>query len=422
MWNRAVVVLAVLSFTGLGGSAAQADPQPAGNPFPLSGCQTCRQEGAFVAGSPNGSFFTAWEGSSPTDARGALGRFFNAAGSAPARELLINLESAPVQRDVTVVPVRSRGEFIVAWSAEAAGNNDILAQRFSNRGRALGSAFRVNTDDLTAPSIPQDLAPAVAVAADGSFAVAWISFLPPRNPFVGTPPTVWARRFDATGRPLGPQVKLSTGLVDTARPDACFDTSGKLVTVWTSLDQVRPFEPSRKGVALRRLTTAGSPEGTAEQAVAAPLAEDVSTSVSCGQGSTFVVVWHSDQPPAGVESDILGLRFSRLGRPVGAPFVVNANRVGVQRTPVVSHDPTGHFVVAWESLGGADKTLRGRRFLAGGGAASAEFEVARLSNNDLRLSAPEMAHTGSGNNFVVVWQDGTRGLFGRRFTVPSSDH
>jgi hypothetical protein len=264
------------------------------------------------------------------------------------------------------------------------------------------------------------LAPAVAVAADGSFAVAWISFLPPRNPFVGTPPAVLARRFDALGRPLGTQVKLSTGLVDTARPDVCFDTAGKLVTVWTSLDQVRPFEPSRKGVSLRRLTPTG-PMGAAEQVVVAPLAEEVSPSIACGKGSTFVVVWHSDQPPAGVESDILGLRFSRLGRPLGAPFLVNVTTAGVQRTPVVSYDPSGHFVVVWESVDGAAKTIRGRRFQAGGAAVSAEFEVARLSDHDLRLSAPETAHTGPGSDFVVVWQDGTQGLLGRRFTVPPGD-
>ena len=143
-----------------------------------------------------------------------------------------------------------------------------------------------------------------------------------------------ARKLNATGVPVGTQVKISTGLVNGDRPDVCVDTAGGPVVVWTSVDGFPLFEANHKGVSLRRLTAAGAPTGTAETVVAAPTASSSQPAVSCGSGSTFVVVWHSDQPPAAERADILGLRFSRLGRPVGTVFRVNVTATREQAEPV----------------------------------------------------------------------------------------
>jgi hypothetical protein len=185
--------------------------------------------------------------------------------------------------------------------------------------------------------------------------------------------------------------------------------------VWASADGFPLFEPNHKGVSLRQLTPAGAPMGTAETVVAAPLAGSAQPAVSCGSGGTFVVVWHSDQPPAAEQADILGQRFSRLGRQVGPAFRVNTTVTSVQRNPSIAHDPKGNFVVVWQSyLGGVKTGIHGRRFGSTGNALSQEFEV--TSTTTTILTNPKVAMIGAAGNFVVVWQNGPRSIAGQRFT------
>ena len=255
----------------------------------------------------------------------------------------------------------------------------------------------------------------MAATNDGGYIVAWTNLLPAGNGFPGSTPQVLARKLNSTGAPVGTQVKISTGLVNGDRPDVCVDSLGRPVVVWTSVDGFPLFQPNHQGVSLRQLTAAGAPMGTAESVVAAPLATSAKPAVSCGGGGTFVVVWHSDQPPAAERSDILGQRYSRLGRKVGPAFPINTTTANEQRSPSIAHDPKGNFVVVWQSyLGGTKTGIHGRRFGATGNALSPEFEV--TSSTTTILGSPDVATIGTAGNFVVVWQNGPQGLRGERFT------
>jgi hypothetical protein len=245
-----------------------------------------------------------------------------------------------------------------------------------------------------------------------------MNLLPAGNNFPGSTPQVLSRKISPAGAPVGNQVKISTGLVNGDRPDVCVDTTGRPVAVWTSVDGFPLFEANHKGVSLRRLTPAGVPTGATETVVAAPTSDSVKPAVSCGAGSTFVVVWHSNQAPTIDRYDILARRFSRLGRPVGNAFVVNTATAQDQRNPSVSHDSKGNFVVVWQSYVSAQKAgIYGRRFAANGNALSPEFEVTSGLNDSTAAANPDVATVGTTGNFVVVWQrGGGQGIFGRRFT------
>ncbi|HEV2855394.1 MAG TPA: hypothetical protein VHC97_21555 [Thermoanaerobaculia bacterium] len=382
---------------------------PQGAPFRVSSCTTCRQEMPAVAGSPSGSFLVLWQGMSAKDFRGINGRLFASTGAAAAVDFLVNKDVAPDQYDAAVAR-DAQGNFIAAWSEVANGNSEIMAQRFAATGAPLGSAFKVNVD---APgSVPADLKPSVAATKDG-FVVVWLSLLPGSGNNPGTMPQVLARRFNTAGTPLGAQVQLSTGLVNDQRPDVCVDTSGRIITVWTSVDRFLPFEPSKEGISMRRLTAAGAPVAGVE-VVVPPTANELRPTVACGAGSTFVVVWHGDLPPAVEGTDILGQRYSRLGRKVGPVFRLNTVTASNQRNPSVSYDSKGNFVAVWQGYTGSKYGVFGRRFTGAGAAAGPEFEVA--SDLHLKLEDPRVAHIGTAGNFVVVWQSPARAIFGQRFT------
>jgi hypothetical protein len=372
-----------------------------------------------MAGLTTGGFLAVWEGPSSSDTQSVNGRFFTTTGAPQGDDFSLAQEVEPNKYDAAVTHDK-KGNFIVVWSSVADDNSDIMAQRFKANGTPLGAAFQVNVDDPAAPMVPFDFNPVVAPMSDGGFIVVWMSLLPsgvlPSGVnFPGTTPQVLARRFSAAGAPAGTQVQVSTGLVSGDRPDACVDTAGRPVIVWTTVDAFRPFEPNVKGVSLRRLSAKGAPLGAAETVVAAPAASSLRPAVSCGNGSTFVVVWHSDDAPAVDHTDILGQRFSNQGRPAGAKLVINSITTGEQRNPAISHDPSGNFVVVWQSAVGSRVGIFVRRYTVKGVATGPELEVASDVANGVAPANPDVSHIGAGS-FVVVWQDGAQGgIYGLRF-------
>lgn len=391
----------------LAATVAWAAPRPQSNPFRVTSCTNCRQEKPAVAGLPTGAFLAVWEGVSAKDTDGISGRLFNSAGAAPALDFLVNKNAAPDQFDAAITR-DGQGNFVVVWSQVANGNSEIMAQRLLPTGAALGNPVKVNVDQAGLPTPPADFNPVVARTKDG-FVVVWMSLEQ------GDSPEVLARRFNALGAPLGPQTKINTGLVNGDRPDVCVNTLGQIVAVWTSVDQISPFQSNRRGVSLRRLSPTGAPLGP-EQVVAAPEASTVQTAVSCGNGGTFVVVWHTDLPPSTDRTDIVGQRYSRLGRKTGPAFRINSTVTGYQRNPSIAHDSKGNFVVAWQADLGTRVGIFGRRFGATGTATGAEFEVVAENESSRAPANPRVAHVGTAGNFVIVWQDGTQAIMGRRYT------
>ena len=397
--------------------AAWAQPTKAGAQFKVNACANCTHTLPAVAGTPSGRFLAVWEGSHATDPRGILARFFEPNGAPKGADVVANARVvAPDQYDPSVAADR-KGEYVVVWSSYTVDNDgDIVAQRFKADGKPLGNPIQVNVDDRTKPVPTDDFSPAVAKAADGGFVVVWLSLLPPNATTPGTPPDVYSRRFNAAGAPLGPQVKLSGGLVSGDRPDVCIDGLGRSIVSWTSVDKFEPFEPSLRGVTVRRLNPAGGVLGR-PIIVAPPIAQAAPSSVTC-TGNLFVVVWQSELAPGGERNDILGRRYTPAGRPAaGGVFRINSAVAGDQRLPAVSASPTGHFVVVWTSKLNDDVVrVMGRRYGPNAAPLGLDFVIDPSLADRSRPAEPEISHVGNAGNFVVVWRDGAGGLFGQRYT------
>ena len=138
-------------------------------------------------------------------------------------------------------------------------------------------------------------------------------------------------------------------------------------------------------------------------------------SVASDPAGNFVVVWSSQQDPV---YGVFAQRFSGTGAPLGAEFRVNTFTTGAQDSPAIAADPSGNFVVVWESSqDGSGKGIFGQRYDAGGVPLGAEFRVNTFFT--LEQLDPSVASDNVGN-FVVVWvsdsQDGSSyGVFGQRY-------
>ncbi|HYU31872.1 MAG TPA: hypothetical protein VEW48_06890 [Thermoanaerobaculia bacterium] len=414
-------VACALSFLlSLSSMAAQAGVQPSGAEFHPGVCADCSKRAPAVAGAKTGESAVAWSGTSGADAQGILARFYNKTGAVRGGQLQVN-KLVPPDQDDAAVAFDPSGNTFIAWSELTEDNSEIFVQRYNTKGKALGTPIKVSVDDPAAPAIPLDVFPSIAATPDGGFAVAWIKAVPPSDAD-RIPPVVMFRSFNKSAAPLINPTQLSTGLVRGLQPGVCVSSSGQAVVVWTNVDEFRPFQPNHKGVSMRRIAKTGVVTGP-EAVVVAPISYEIDADVSCGANGTFVVIWHTNKVPAVDGVDILGQRYTALGRKTGAIFRVNSVAAGDQRDPAIAHDAAGNFVVVWESRG-SDATGRivGRRFKANGTADGADFVVHAQGEDEPMPGDADVAFVGASGDFLVVWLSGPEDVVGRRYKTTSKGH
>jgi hypothetical protein len=223
------------------------------------------------------------------------------------------------------------------------------------------------------------------------------------------PSTVWAQF------PAGSEFEVNTYTTDVQfNPWVASDANRNFVVVWASLGQ----DGSDFGIFGQRFSAAGIAQGSEFQVNSYATNTQTDPVVASDANGNFVVVWGSVGPD-GSGSGVFGRRFSASGIPQSTEFQINSYTTGFQGRPAVASDASGDFVVVWQSAGqdGSGYGTFGRRFNASGASLGSEFRVNSYTTNDQRNPAVASDPTG---NFVVVWesfaQNGTfAGIFGQRF-------
>ena len=142
-----------------------------------------------------------------------------------------------------------------------------------------------------------------------------------------------------------------------------------------------------------------------------------SPSVASDPSGNFVVVWNSEMQD-GDGWGVFGQRYDSGGIRRGGEFQVNRFTAKAQSNPSVASDPAGNFVVVWESNSnyeeGRSFGLFGQRYDSAGHRLGSEFRVD--TNTQAYPELPDVASDASGN-FVVVWQTkyGAENIFGQRY-------
>jgi len=193
------------------------------------------------------------------------------------------------------------------------------------------------------------------------------------------------------------------------------DSAGGFVIAWQSRDQ---DGPANYGTFGRRFGSSGNPISSEFQINIFTTGYQIDPAVSHDSSGGFVVAWGSNNQD-GMDGGVFGRRFGGSGSALGAEFLINVFTTNSQARPMVSHDSSGGFVVAWPSFGqdGNAWGIFWRRFDSSGNPLGGEFQANQHTNLDQNYVA--IAHTSSGG-FVVAWQskgqDGSfYGVFGRRF-------
>ncbi len=320
-----------------------------------------------------------------------LGPEFRVSGTTPYDQSYPDVASAP------------DGRFVVTWQGEV--DDPELGLKWRVFGRRFTSAGTAGTPFLVGGAGDYDaLAPAVAVAADGAFRVAWAD-----QDRDGDGYAVVGARFDSSGGSVGTELQVNTYTPGDQQYQAVANLGGDFVVVWSSGGQ----DGAGQGVFGRRFASGGGALGT-EFMVSTHTVNDQTTPSVTAAGDGFVAVWQD----YGREASVFGQRFDSLANAVGANFQVNTSTVGRQYLPRVGALADGGFAVVWSSGDGSAMGIFGQRFDAAGSRIGTEFQVNTYTPNSQRYGA--VAARGDGR-FLVVWQslgqdDSDEGVFGQRFS------
>ncbi len=259
----------------------------------------------------------------------------------------------------------------------------------------LDSEFQVNTYTTS-----DQYGYGVAMDQAGNFVVSWESYGQDGDSY-----GVLGRRFDNAGAPRGGEFQVNEQTTDDqGYPTVASDPSGNFIVVWQSVGQ----DGSGSGVFGRRYDKTGAAMGAEFPVNSFTTGNQRGPQVATDTGGNFVVVWES----AGQDGDAAGVfaqRYDNSGTAVGSEFPVNSYTTGDQRTPSVSMDGAGDFVVVWQGAGptAADGVFA-RRYNAAGAAQGLEFQV----NTSSPTAYPEVAMDKAGA-FAVVWEGYPAGGSGR---------
>jgi hypothetical protein len=251
-----------------------------------------------------------------------------------------------------VVASAPSGEFVVVWE-KYDSYADVFAQRFDATLTPLGTAFRVNTY-----TTGRQLSPAVSMKGDGSFVVAWTSTFTSDGSYPnpgqdGSSSGVFAQRYDVNDAPLGTEFLVNShtlGLQDEA--SVSFGSGGDFVIVWQSGGIFPTQDGDSDGIFGQRYDGNGDPMGSEFQLNVFTTGRQLRPAITSEPTGEFIVVWQS--PQDGHVEGTVGRRFDSLAQPLGGEFQVNNYTTGSQHVPVLARGSTGQFVIAWEGDSAGD--------------------------------------------------------------------
>jgi len=357
----------------------------------------------------SGGFVVAWHSlSQDGSSEGVVGRRFDSSGSPLGAEFLVNQYTTSFQKFPSISH-DSSGGFVVAWQSFRQDGFGIFGRRFDSFGSPLGAEFQVNQYTTSSQSRPR-----ISHDSSGGFVLAWHS-----SGQDGSSYGIFGRRFDSSGNPLGADFQVNeytTNLQTFAT--ISHDSSGGFVVAWHSMGQ----DGLGYGVFRRRFDSSGNPLDDELQVNQYTTSGQSNPRISHDSSGGFVVAWQSDGQDGSLRA-VFARRFDSSGTALGDEFQLNQLTASSQQSPTIAQETSGGFTVAWQSFDqdGSNYAVFGRRFDSSGAALGAEFQLNQYTTSSQHR--PAISQDPSGG-FVVAWQslgqDGSSyGVFARRVPRPS---
>lgn len=316
-----------------------------------------------------------------------------------------------VAYDLQVSPVASgMGNVHASGRAAGAQNGEV---RLMPRAAPL-QAQAATGQFIVSLSATKDMYPDVTYLADGSFVVTWMGMdLPPNVIWDVKYATVYAQRFTASGEPVGGRIQLGSVSGNQSFPSITAGRDGGFIAAWAD------GRAGRREVWGRRFDASGMPVG-GDLKLSSDLGDQDNVKLSTLADGRFLVTWSSRPSTSPLVIDVRGQFLDQSGAPVGAAFTINPTGTadkGYQYRPEIAPLADGGFVVTYHaSIPNAyNADAFGRRFDSNGRPVGQEFVIASTAKDDWRVATRGLTDGG----FIVVWDSvdssGANRIFLRRY-------
>jgi|tagenome__1003787_1003787.scaffolds.fasta_scaffold20985236_2 hypothetical protein len=218
-------------------------------------------------------------------------------------------------------------------------------QIFTAGCRAIGSPFPIHS--CTSLCRSGYALTSVAALANGGFVATW-------RDDDSSGAGIYARRFTATGTPVGNTFQVNTYTTgDQTNPVVAGLTNGSFAIAWVSAGQ----DGSGAGVYAQRYNAGGGRAGGEFRVNTQVQGFQYTPAIAALKDGGFVVAWNG---PDGDSLGVYGQRYTASALPVGTEFRVNAATAGQQDQPAVAGLNDGEFVVVLHGPAG----IVGQRYSA----------------------------------------------------------
>ncbi len=341
--------------------------EPQGAEFQVPTETGLAQTSPDVAMDANGNFIVVWRTPAlkGNNAAGSIrARRYAADGTALGEEFRINTEVGGVRLSPSVL-MAPNGGFVVTWHGGRPTDDwgtGVWVRSFDAAGNPVGPETEVDRGEGQTPA----LEPAAAINDSGQYAVAWRAQKPGGHLW-----DVYVRRFDALGQQVGTDIMANQQTLDfQTLPDIAMDAAGNIAVTWQT-----NHSNWVQDVVARRFDATGAPLGDEFIVHTDTVGPQGSPRVGMSADGKFVIAWASSYHDPDGSSGIAAQRFDAAGNRLGDEFRLSANFEGPQIHPAVAIDADGDVVAAWadpviEKPGLFNYEVLGRQFNVGDVAAT----------------------------------------------------
>jgi len=327
-------------------------------------------------------YIAAWvddaDGNGFNDVRGI------SVGSLPF-ELRLNDNPAGEQRSVQLA-MAGNGDFVVVWanSPNQSSEFDIYLRGFNADGSERFSTRQINVENDG-----EQIAPDVAMAANGDFVVVWADDKDGNGFF-----QIRGRGYFANGtQKFGDSTLNNIGAGDQLDPVVAMADDGRFVVAWADdQDNDKIFD-----ISARRFSASGSPQG-AQFYVSAGEGLQAEPALAVGPEGAFVIAWRDDND-LNFYSQIVASAFDASGTARFTGRTLNSEGRGNQYQPAVAMQDDGGFIATWIDQG---QQVMARIFGADG---TPQFEDRIVNQDRFRPHSQPDVGVAEGGQFLVVWEE-----------------
>jgi len=364
-----------------------------------------------IAGSPSGTFLCVWEDGRAGN-RDIYEAAFDSTGVSIAPNLRVNDDGGNADQSLPRVIPYGADKFLVLWGDGREGQGEIYAAFRTATGAPLGGNRRISVDPVLGGSFQGE--PGAGVGADGRTLVVWLDGRE-AGTFFGTV-DVYAQWLDAAGDALGGNFKVNatTGAGQCASPAVAADPGGQgFVVAW--IDRRTPGDTG--DVYAQRYDASGAPVGPNVRVNDDPVGRDQRHVRAAAGSGVAALVWEDYRGNFGIDANVEGAFVPYgVGSP-GANFRVNQEVGGRQGTPSVIWDGRDAYLCVWEDGRRGTPDVFAISFLPSGARRGADTQL----NDDAAPFDQRGVRLGHGpGRYVATWTDRrsqTNDLFGQWITA-----